>query len=286
MNQDLENKLPGAESDPMVSAEYQATATERTPPALDTAVLNKAEATAKESGLQGFTAFWLRPLAFVATLGLALALVLELTNIETLQPAMDAGFEAGHQDTESLPAVPSGDADNLKTERYDRRDSAAGKPRLVAPPAPAQGITPKVDSGRRQRPEPAPHFAAEIEAFGLTDSANAPVENESVSADHVETMEASPNGMQESEHVTETATQSLSETRGIEKVQAGKVSAYMQPLVTIGPCTEEQVAVPEIWWQCISDLNEAGQHIEAKAELDLFNKAHPDFEAPEILPSQ
>ena len=52
------------------------------------------------------------------------------------------------------------------------------------------------------------------------------------------------------------------------------------------PCADEQTAIPVTWWQCISDLKEAGRPDEAKAEMNLFNKAHPDFKAPEILPSQ
>jgi hypothetical protein len=34
------------------------------------------------------------------------------------------------------------------------------------------------------------------------------------------------------------------------------------------------------------EAEEDGRHSEANAELDLFNQANPDFEAPEIDPSQ
>ena len=57
------------ESDPLVSAEYRAAATERTPPALNALVLKNAEAAAKDTAFRRFTANWFRPLAFVATLG-------------------------------------------------------------------------------------------------------------------------------------------------------------------------------------------------------------------------
>ena len=272
MNQDLENKLPGTESDPAVSAEYQATATERTPPALDAAVLKKAETAVKESGLQGFTAFWFRPLAFAASLGIALALVLEFTSIETLQPTMDPGLEVGRQELESLHVVPSGSADNLKTERYYGLDAPAGRQQSVEAPDPAPGLT------------------SEIKGFGLTDSANVPVENAGVSADFVEMMETSSKRMRDPESVRKTTIQDLSQTREIENVQAENVSEYRTPtavtILTIRSCTEEQVAVPLMWWHCISDLDEAGRHEEAKAELQLFNRAHPHFEAPHNLPSK
>ena len=106
MNHDGENELPGTGSDPTVSAEYQAMANERTPADLDSAVLKEAEAAVRGSGLQGFTPLWFRPLAFVASLGLALALLLENTSTDTLLWTLDP---------ETPTVVPSDNA-NTTTE--------------------------------------------------------------------------------------------------------------------------------------------------------------------------
>lgn len=290
MNHDRNNKPPESEIDATVSAKYRATATERTPPALDAAVLKKAEAAARKSGLQGFTAFWFRPLAFVASLGLALALVLELTSMETLQPAMDPNFEAGRQETESPRAVPSDNADKRTTDFYFKLDSPAGKQQSAESPASAQGIAPKVESGRRQRPEPAPALTNEIKTSAVSDSANAPVEDEQTSAEFADMIEASSKQMQQQDGVTEIAVQGVQPTRADEKEQVGEVAAFRASAFMLEEaarlCTEKQVSVPVTWWQCISDLEDAGRHDEAKAEMDLFNKAHPDFKTPEIIPSQ
>lgn len=289
MNHDRENKLPATESDPMVSAEYRATATERTPPALDAAVLKKAEAAARESGLQRFTAFWFRPLAFVATLGLALALVLDFTSMQTLQPAMDQEFEAARQETHSLQAVPSNNADNRTTDFYFKFDSPAGKQQLAKPPARAQEFAPEAESGR-QRPEPAPALTNENKASGVSDSASAPAGDERVSADFAEMIEASSRKMPQNYIATETAIQNLGQTSVTDDSEAENVSAYWTPtaatIVTTRPCTEEQTVSPMTWWHCISELEEAGRHHEARAEMDLFDKTHPDFKAPQVLPSQ
>jgi hypothetical protein len=95
--------------------------------------------------------------------------------------------------------------------------------------------------------------------------------------------------MRSEEGVTANAIQNLVQIRETDKVgsQNGarpRATATI-PDETPRPCTRKQLAEPTTWWQCISDLEEAGRHDEAKAELDLFDMAHPDFEAPEIPPS-
>ncbi len=290
MNHDREIKLPGAESDPMVSAEYRATATERTPPALDAVVLKKAEAAARESGLQRYTAFWFRPLAFIATLGLALALILDLTSIETLQPAMDQDFEAARQETDSLQTVPTNNADSRTKEFYFKLDSPAGTQRSARPSARVQDFAPKDESGRRQQPEPVPSLTNEIKASGASDSTSAPAGDERVSADFAEMIEASSRRLPQNDNATETVILNLGQSSLADDSTSESVSAYRTPaaatVVTTRPCTEQQTASPMTWWYCISDLGEAGRHDEARAEMDLFNKTHPEFKAPEVLPSQ
>ena len=284
MNQDLENKLPGAENDPAVSAAYRATATERTPPALDESVLRNAKAAAKYSGLRGFTAFWFRPLAFVATLGLSLALLLELTSPVDFQSVQSPESEVGRRDVKSTAADPIPAEIDTTRDARPGVDSPVENRQSAKPPAPAQSVDPNLETGRRQRLELAPAAANAAKA------STAPVADERMSADFAEMIEASSKQMSDKDGATDTAIQRLGTTSATDDIQAENVSAYRTTtaatIVTKRPCTEEQVAVSVTWWQCISDLEEAGRHDEAKAELELFNRAHPDFEAPHILPAQ
>ena len=69
---------------PDPSTAYRAVANERTPPALDRAVLSLAKREARVSAGSDWLNRWYRPAVFVATVGLSFALILELS--ETSKP--------------------------------------------------------------------------------------------------------------------------------------------------------------------------------------------------------
>ena len=292
MNDNRSNKLPPVESDPVVSAEYRATATERTPPALDEMVLAKAKATTKTSGLQGFTAFWFRPLAFVASLGLALALVLELTSVQELTPVMDANFDPSRQETAPVRANRSNDSDGGARGFDFNSDSPVGKQETAGAPAPALVTSPKSELSSQLPQELMPSSSDDVGSRQASESVNAPLADESTSADFAELIEASSKRMQQQEGARKSTIQSLAQSRETEQLQAQVEEAglFRASAVlfdeTVRPCTKDQMAAPLTWWQCISELEEAGRHDEAKAELELFDTAHPDFDLPEILLSQ
>ena len=249
------------ESDPLVSAEYRATATERTPPALDALVLKKAGAAAKDTAFRRFTAFWFRPLAFVATLGLSLALLLELNQSPEFQPATSAETEFGRSEVQTTVTDPAPAMMDLTSEAPGVADS----PINIA--APTQSKNSTIDAEPPQEPEPA-----------------------AASADFAEMIEASSKQMREQETVTEITTQSLKQSRPTVRQPVGGAFALTGSAIVMEAvarsCTEEQISAATTWWQCISDLEEDGRHEEAKAELDLFKEANPDFEAPVIVPSR
>lgn len=64
---------------PDLSTAYRTLANERTPPALDRAVLSLAEQEARVSAGSDWLNRWYRPAVFVATVGLSFALILELS---------------------------------------------------------------------------------------------------------------------------------------------------------------------------------------------------------------
>ncbi|MFQ6004407.1 MAG: hypothetical protein ACE5OQ_02800 [Woeseia sp.] len=213
MNQDRDNNV--------VSAKYRATATERVPPEIDAKILEQAIKAVRHSGLQGFTAYWFRPLAFVATLLLSLALVLELTRPPETPPAADFGIGAG-------PSTPAAD-----------------------------------DAGR-------------IESFPRE---NVPAHDNGATGDFGRMIENSAKRMREMDPVTQHAISELRQSRQTDK-QPEAVAAFGTSDVQERYCTEEQSSDALKWWRCISDLREAGKHDQARAELTLFDAAHPDFEPP------
>jgi hypothetical protein len=78
---------------PDLSTAYRTLANERTPPALDRAVLSLAEQEARGPAGSDRLNRWYRPAVFVATVGLSFALILELS--ETSQPGLpDSGIDS------------------------------------------------------------------------------------------------------------------------------------------------------------------------------------------------
>ena len=254
MNQDNE-------SDPLVSAEYRAAATERTPPTLDAVVLKNAEAAAKDTAFRRFTAFWFRPLAFVATLGLSLALLLELTQSPEFQPATSPETEFGRGEVRTSTADPAAAIMGITSDDPKVADSPINRA------APTRSKNSETDTKRPQELQPA-----------------------AASADFAGMIEASSKQMREQESITEVTTQSLKQSRPTPKELVGSALTLSGSAIVMEgfarACTERQISVPATWWQCILDLEHDGRHEEATAELDLFSEAHPDFDAPMILPSQ
>ena len=273
MNQDSENNLPGDDSDPKVSAEYRAIATERTPPGLDAEVLKKADAAVGNSGLRGFTAFWFRPLAFVATLGLSLALLLEVTQPPDLQSVRSTEAEIGRPESESIVEDPAPADIGATTEVRGRVDLPTQSKPTTEPSAAAPAIS-----------------RSHNEAISPPATLISPPTDEHYSADFAYSREESAKLTQERDRARAGARLELRQFQADNVTQAENVAGLRTTLNLVDlvarPCTKEQLAVPATWWQCITDLEEAGRYEEAKAELDLFTTAHPDFEAPPVLPSQ
>jgi len=86
-----------AETDDEVSAAYRAVAGESVPPHLDRQVLRQAKTAAGSRWFEKYSFSFFRPAAFVATLGLSLAIVLQISDTwlaeETNKPPLIAGAE-------------------------------------------------------------------------------------------------------------------------------------------------------------------------------------------------
>jgi hypothetical protein len=99
------------ERDPVVSEAYRELSQERTPAHLDHVVLNAARKAAKADRPREIS--WLRPAAWVTTIGLCLAIVLEITDPAPQDDAAGAPT-SGHKELR-------GDAPALRQKRAETR---------------------------------------------------------------------------------------------------------------------------------------------------------------------
>ena len=184
------DKLANEEHDPEVSAQYRALAKETTPKALDRMVLRSARKAVDNSKSTGWGTSWYRPATFLATLGLSLALLLEISDFQVFDPPSDVTLQPG------------------ANVFQDAADNAARSVRDV-----------------------------------------------DATAD--ESLQLSSGGTNEPDAITSTRPTSTA-TDGQH-------------------CSDEQLASPESWWQCIQELRETGLQAAAAAELANLHKTFPQY---------
>lgn len=93
MNQES-GRQNDADIDRQVSDQYAALADESTPAHLDQAVIREAKRALRADNRSGSFGAWFRPVAFMATVGLSLAIILDLTDTGITEPAPDAASES------------------------------------------------------------------------------------------------------------------------------------------------------------------------------------------------
>lgn len=100
-----ERRQQGDRMNPLVSSAYRELSDERTPEHLDHVVLNEARRAARPG--YATTISWLRPAAWVTTIGLCLAIVFEVSDMAPpAQPALTAPAELEQGSEESVVAAP------------------------------------------------------------------------------------------------------------------------------------------------------------------------------------
>lgn len=238
--------------DNRVSETYRGLATERTPTALDATVLAMASREARTR--YGLARAWIRPVAWAATIGLTVAIVLEVTQTtyvsEPPQPeparqvAAPAGSDAevGRTRTESFEA---------KSEK--RSDTPA--PRTAADALPATPAAPKPVEN------PAPAALDSAAVARELDAAEMPL-------------------LQQAE---EEAQRRLGETRAVP-ARADQLLSVTAAAVTsedAAACDADARIAAADWYACIVALREAGFAEAAAAELDELRLAFPDFREPQ-----
>jgi len=109
MNQD-NDKQDAIEVDPQVSAHYEKLADEKTPANLDRAVLREAARAVRTDNRMGSFGAWFRPVAFMAMVGLSLAIILDLSDTSIFSPPADMSFEITLPASVKAPAEPATEA--------------------------------------------------------------------------------------------------------------------------------------------------------------------------------
>ena len=98
MNQDRD-RPEATEIDPQVSVHYESLADENTPPELDRVVMREAARAVQADNRSGAFRPWFRPVAFMATVGLSLAIILELSETGILSPPTELSRETERPDS-------------------------------------------------------------------------------------------------------------------------------------------------------------------------------------------
>ena len=265
-----ERSKPGTEdmTDPAVSSIYRDLARERTPASLNESILRQAARGAGHGYSHSLA--WLRPMAWAATIGLSLAIVIELAEIPQADltrpgnelrdatlpdPRVEADSErleppASQASRSDRAAQPGGDAQPVNTlgtpsaaAIRDRKSSEALRSQLGRIERPQ---TTMADDKAPERQGP----ASDVSAFRVT---GAPALEEAAAA-------ARLRGGAEEEAL-----------EGSTNAAAGRNARS---------CGADAQDVPEAWLECIKELRESGREDEADEQQRQLLAAFPDFVIP------
>ena len=142
----------------------------------------------------GWGSSWYRPATYLATLGLSLALLLEINDLQVFNPTAEVTFQQGTQSDANI--------------FQDAADNAARSVREVDATA---DESLQLSNGRADDPE------------------------------------------------------------AITTTRPKSSAADLQH------CSDEQLALPETWWQCIQELRETGLQAAAESELANLHKTFPQY---------
>ena len=237
----MTNDRDNTTADPSVSATYRQLADERAPASLDEKVLHRAAAEPRISSGIGRT--WMKPVAWAATIGLSLAIVLEMTQLPqapldvTVMAPPAPTNEPPMQAPASVEPAAAKESRNTKPSRH-RSESGAIEESKALPMAPAPAIT------------PAPAQPQDLESTDLQ-----PLEGDDMAPDA------------RSDEVAGTAAFA---------VRAERLLLKQPPAL----CPETVREVAEDWYQCIEAQRSGVPSARIAEELEEFRKRFPNFRVP------
>jgi len=256
-----QRRHPDEPGDPRVSQVYRQLAGERAPERLDHAVLNAAREAAKAS--RRGAVFWLRPVAWVTTIGLCLAIVIEIAHV----PREEAEFESILEERQlqqsappaaSLPATPPAGTADVTKSLPARNEVEAAK---------------RLDKSERNMP-----------AMSAGRTAAMPAAEESGVPPAAQSSLEFASGADESLH-DDAGSQALRSSATLERAQATALQEPAPAPASRDPaaeryCDESRTADPETWLACILELERQGLHDAARVERERLAAAFPPPETP------
>lgn len=243
------------DNDLRVSEAYQGLATETTPPELDRKILAMAAGKSR----YGRARAWIRPVAWAATIGLSLAIVLEISQLTNrTTPEFDADRVETLEEVLILDEAPARENGENRLQREPAKRSDAPAPARLSMPAAKQASSP-----------PAAGEAAPARDAGLA------TDSESVSDDFV-TDDMSM--LREAEE--QARSRSGSEPAATAAVEALSFDAAttLEKKEQVRHCDLETRASAETWYTCIEDLRAQGLSNAADSEFLLLLNEFPGFE--------
>ncbi len=224
--------------DPRVSAAYQQMADERTPEHLDHVILNAARGAARPRWNKAIA--WLRPAAWVATIGVCLAIVIEISLMPDQQQV-----EFDRLPQESAPAA----APTADTMRPEKTRTQATEPKKVE---------------RLQKPDSS--RASDLPA-------------RSGDADAAAALESGDSGLKEAEARGRQQPIGDAQLPA-SLLRTAPTANVAQELAAERYCDESETADPNAWLECILELERQGLFEAARLERELLAEAFPPPELP------
>ncbi len=272
----IERNTPDLEhNDDLVSTTYREVATESAPDELNRSVLQLAAAEARPRAARGNS--WMRPMAWAATIGLSLAIVLQLSEAPQPEPAMfDAlgvtapapATKSRLQDSADVAELheTSMQHDNATYEKDadSARRSLVKEEEIVATPATVSAAEEKKlkdvemrqqEAGKGSKPDMSAAFDADDGDVNHDPYALVEPQREDPPAS-AQAKRAAPSSAMEANYAT------------VEMAARERDAA----------CDTQAIATPETWTDCISELLEAGRSDDADSELERLRQTFPDFD--------
>lgn len=252
-----------------VSAAYRELAQEIPPTHLDHVVLNEAREAAKSGPARNVS--WLRPAAWVTTIGLCLAIVLEVTDLvpQNEHPA-DQSIATGKKETGQSIAT-------------GKKDTGSGAP-VAAQERPASRASREVPSPARDEISAVPAgmrapAAAGVEAEAVEPGAGSEALESEMTAP-VEVRSLDPTEMM----MLRDAEERARAQEGDVREPIGALSKSMRPADSDSEryCGAHETETPQAWIECIMRLQQDGRHEEARLEHDRLHETFPGAEIPPL----
>ena len=250
-------------NDRHVSSAYRDAAVEKAPEALNKAILQQAAAATKPRYVPGMS--WMRPMAWAATIGLSLAIVLELSQLPQPESLM-------LEEAADYVAAPA--AESLQK---DKQDAVADL---------AESISPSDSSGKKEsdlaRASGSSLPSAKIAAAAVPEieqkSSNDPARDQDLRRASKPAIAA--------QSFSQGANLSVNDEIARQRAENAPEPAATQRLdIASSAATADSprascdtaATTPDSWYECIAELEKNGQAEEADRQLEALLRAFPDF---------